>query len=480
MKALYLLTMFLAALTNPACAVSNDVEDAPDASVPRAIPTGDGLLILTTMSIRQGSRLLDAFVQAKERRNFRVRVATEADHGAGNLQGQERARRVRDWLKTVYTDYRYLLLIGDGQPDHGDLPMFTVWPRHAQPAELCGNAFALDCRSMQTDFMYGELTGNWDRNGNGRPGEHGLDDGPDGIDFHAELVVGRIPVYFGDASELDRILAHAMTYMDEPCTELAWRQETLLPAALFYLKGQRLANATAPRDVDGADITEWLVHNVLAPKGITTTRLYEQEGIRKSVHSSDASLTRENMLTAWSRGQGIVYWQAHGLPRSIGRVVWSADENRNGLPEGNEITNPVLLHSADMARVPAGKPAFVLATSCEVGSADIPDNLAHAALMHGAAVGFFGSSNVTPGDSTDYTDVTSTLDTTGFGASNAGILVIRDLLDGKTAAESLSRLRVELGTKPSADTYAGKMMLNSFGDPTLGLRSCADDTRRDE
>jgi hypothetical protein len=67
------------------------------------------------------------------------------------------------------------------------------------------------------------------------------------------------------------------------------------------------------------------------------------------------------------------------------------------------------------------------------------------------------------------------MDTTEFGATNAGIEVIKSLLDGVAPAQAYANARLSLGTSASSEAYAGKMMLNYFGDPTLTLRSSVDD-----
>lgn len=446
--------------------------DTSDSLPVQAEPAGPGIIIVTTDSIRSRSQVLDAFVQQKQKRNYRVLVATEQDYGGESERGLARAKRIRQWLQGVYSDYEYLLLIGDGHPVYGDIPMVTVWPRHAMPADSCGGAFALDCRSCETDAMYADLTGNWDLNGNGRFGEHGLDDGPGGIDFAAELIVGRIPVYFDDVTEADAVLSHAIAYMNETNEQSSYRQRVLLPAATFYLPGERLAGYTNVQKNDGAFTAEWLKQNVLdAHNGLQITRLYEREGILPAEAASEGALSQEALVSEWSRGYGIVYWLGHGASRTVSRVVWNADDNGNGKADAREISAPAFITSESAAQIEPAGAAFVVAVSCEVGSADVPHNLAQSLLLQGAAVGMLGSSNVTPGDYTDYDDEQSRFDISAFGATNAGIEVVKGLLAGQSAAAAFAQARVTIGTSQSAEVYAGKMMLNYFGDPTLTLRS---------
>ena len=350
---------------------------APLAAPAAAAEPPKGLIIVTTDAIRARSQALDAFVAAKERRGFTVLVATEAQYGAAVLKGQPRAIAIREWLKGAAAGYGYLLLVGDAHPDYGDVPMLRAWPRHTYPAGQC-SFFAVDCRSMETDAFYANLTGDWDLNGNGRFGEHGLDDGAGGIDFTPQLVVGRIPVYFDEAAPLDAILRHALDHMDAPAGLAGaggWRSRVLLPAAFYYFQGEH-AYAT---NVDGADTAEWFVKNRLAPRpGFPYTRLYERDGLAPSAHAAELPITAENVVAEWAKGYGMVFWFGHGLQKEVARVIWAEDADGDGKAGTDETTFIDFLTSDLAAGLPADRGAFVVAVSCEVGSAETPDNLAYA------------------------------------------------------------------------------------------------------
>lgn len=219
-------------------------------------------------------------------------------------------------MRGIAQEHRYLLLLGDADPQHGDVPMFTVWPRHMQPEDDCLGAFATDCRSCESDAPYADLQGDWDLDHDGRAGEHGEDDGPGGISFEARLIVGRIPVYFGDAAEADRILAHAIAYAGQTADEARYRRRVLLPSSIFYYRGQRLTGTAMLNDVDGASFADWLVRHELAPRPeLSFTRLYEREGARPSVYASDGALTQQAVIDAFGEGAGVVIWSGHGMPR---------------------------------------------------------------------------------------------------------------------------------------------------------------------
>lgn len=452
----------------PGDALAREVAEDAAEDVAESRP---GLLIVTTAAIRDASALLPDFVAEKERAGLRVRVAVEDEWGGAGLEGVARATALRTWLAGVAADFRYLLLIGDGHPRYGDVPMITVWPRHAWPSSSCGGAFALDCRSCETDAMYADLDGDWDLDGDGLPGEHGHDDGAGGIDFEPELIVGRIPVYFADGTEADRALEHAIARTEAPDPDPAWRTRLLLPAAWYYFKGQRLQSGAVVRPVDGADVAEWVRTHLAVPGAldVTFTRMYEADGVSPSAHASDVALSEDALIEQWNEGAGMVFWLAHGLPLGVSRMVWSADDDKDGAADDAEIRIPPLLTSESALRLDGTRGAFVVAASCEVGSADVPGHLAHRLLLAGGAVGMVASSSVTPGDATDYPEGAVQIDPTTLGATNGGVRFFEKLLAGRTGAQAWAEVRLELGTADGSETYAARMMLNYFGDPTLRL-----------
>ena len=473
---------FLAACTDstPSNAAADGDTEASEAEV-EAQADGDAenpatighLLIVTTEAIRKGSTKLSEFQAAREQQGYVVRIVTESEYGAKEAKGFERAKAIRSWLgahQAEFPEPRYLLLIGDAHPQYGDVPMFVTWARYSYPADSCANSFAMDCRYAESDLPYGETAGNWDLNGNSQWGEHGLDDGPGCLRFESAWRLGRIPTYFGDTSELDHILALAIAYPRETAQERAYRQKILLPAAFYYFKGQALSGMTIPEDDDGAMIPEWFIANTLADHPeVKVTRLYEKEGLRKSTFACELPLTRENVIQSWGTDMGMVYWFGHGLQRAVYRTIWSDDENGDELPNGSDITQPPFLSSEDAPLIGAKHGAFVVAVSCEVGSVETPQNLSYALLLSGAAIGVVGSTSVTPGDTTFYKDLKAPLDTTTYGASNVGIYIFGRLLAGAKASQALIESRTVLGGSNSIESDAGRLMLNYYGDPTLGL-----------
>ncbi|MBU1244770.1 hypothetical protein KKD52_17120 [Myxococcota bacterium] len=437
--------------------------------------TQKSMIVVTTKKIVSQSAKLADFIAAKEDRGYVVDVATEDDYGSAGEEGLPRALAIRAYLQSVHADYSYALLIGNAHADYGDVPMWKVWARHAWSASNCGG-FPLDCRSHETDYLYADLTGDWDLNGNGQYGETGLDQGDGGIDLVPELLVSRIPVYFDDYRELDQILTSAIDYGNAAPADIAYRKKALLPAAFYYFKGQEMVGYSFPDDVDGSVITEWFFHRVIeSSAGYTATRLYEREGIVTSRLESELALTRENLISAWKDGYGMIFWMGHGLQKEVARVIWTADTNGDGLAQDTEMSSALFIHSDDAESIGSGRPGFVVGVSCEIGSAETYQNLTAMLLLHGAAVGMLGSSSVTPGSVTDWANLESEMELERSGADNIGVLFFQDLIAGKTAGEAIWNAKLQAGTENDSESLAGRTMLNFFGDPTLSLDSTMED-----
>jgi hypothetical protein len=156
-------------------------------------------------------------------------------------------------------------------------------------------------------------------------------------------------------------------------------------------------------------------------------------------------------------------------------VVWEGDANDNQKAEADEILAPTLLYAEDMETLPGDKPGFVVASSCEVGSVENLVNLTHHMLASGAAVGVVSSTSVTPGGKFDWEDLSSTIEPDRFGSDTLGVYLFRRLFAGGYPAKAVVDAKATTGTNRSIESYAGKMMLNYYGDPTLTLGDSLED-----
>ncbi len=467
------LVLILAALWATGCGTAPDPADDDDDSAAGDDVEATTYFIITTDDVVEGSAQLVPFIAAKEQQGFVVQVATEQDWGPGDPAGLERALAIRSWLADQLTTADdagpadvFALLIGSADPDHGDIPMVNVWPRHELPEDDC-YGFQLDCRSHLTDFLYADLSGNWDLDGDGRHGERGEDDGDGGIDFDAELIVGRIPM-FGGVADVDRILGHNLAYQAQSAGEAAYRRSFLLPAAWYYMA----IDNTMPygSDLDGADIAEWIVANLVQTHDdVTATTLYESDGLYPSFQAPDLPLTVDNVVEAWNDGHGMVSLYGHGDVQGVYRMVWDQDTNQNGEGDFGEVIWQPLMTSTATEGLTGERPAFVVGNDCLIGLVTEEASLAYQLLWSGGAIGVIGSTGITPGDNTDFTDPANELDLFTSGTSNLGILFFDNLLEGDAAGIAYDTARDTAGSFATVENYTGKTMLNYYGDPSLTL-----------
>jgi len=129
--------------------------------------------IITTNAIVTGSGAgLTDFVNHKTSMGHSVLVVTETDYGS--LTGQApngTSEKIRQWLIDNYITkgIKWVLLVGNPDPDDpisatdvvGEIPMKMCWP----------NRTSYTYRESPTDYVYADLTSNWDLDGDGYYGE---------------------------------------------------------------------------------------------------------------------------------------------------------------------------------------------------------------------------------------------------------------------------------------------------------------------
>jgi len=302
-------------------------------SVPRRSPA---YAIITTSRIASACPSLAGFASLQELRGFRVIVATESEWGGGS--GDTAAENIRAWLRSnfVEMDINYVLLVGDPTPQTGDVPMKLLWPRWGQPSY----------QEAPSDYYYADLTGNWDRDGDGRPGEEWDDFGPGGIDRVPDVYLGRIACYT-DVAQTDRILRKIIAA--ESTSPGDWGRRLLLPMKPLdtvtpsYHLGERIAN------------------DIARPLGFEPVRVYETDyGLSPPPERYPCYV--ETVVDEWLRGAGVVLWMTHG---------------------GAQTANGVLTSSA-CELLDDTRPAVVYSASCSNGRPEDPSNLACSLLANGA------------------------------------------------------------------------------------------------
>lgn len=402
----------------------------------------DSMLILTSENVVKKSKELSNYIAAKRADGFKIGVATEKDYQGEDLAGIERVKKIRSYLKSVCSDYYFLLIIADPSTNGKDVPMVV-----SKPEEIEEKDFEL----VPTDIFYAELSENMDSNNNEIYGEKA-----DRIELSFELVVGRIPVYYNNIKNLDKILARTIEFIKEKPSTAEYRERFLFPTTIAYYANQDGA-AYLPK-MDGGYVVEYLKENVLGDDFSQKT-LVEKSGADPSEFIDEDPINYNAVLENWNYGYGAVYWMGHGMPTYSVRTIWSGDSNGNGYADSRELAGSTFIDSDMTAKMTHIAP-FVFQGSCLNGSVQTSDNLAYSVLLN-SAVGVVGSSQVSYG--TIFKDYNlSSQDLFAYGSA-----FIEAVAQNKPPAQVLQQKKQIWSSGSVLLTI--KMETNYFGDPSLNL-----------
>ncbi len=364
---------------------------------------------------------------------------TAVEDVATTYTGAELADKIRACIKDRWQNDGVwcVLLVGDPDPDDnslssdpvGSVPMKMCWPRNYARSE------SLDRRQAPTDYYYADLTGNWDRDGDGYYGEGYVssgepgDMGSGGMDLVAEVMVGRIP--FDDATEVETYLNRVVNYelavvgydWDAGGTQ-AWRSRGLLA-------GLRLDGFTP-----GYHYGEWLKNHYFEPRGWTCTRAYTGDfGVAPEI----APCTEDDFISAWQGGAGVVSWTTHG--------------------EAGYATD--VLSTSNVWRLPA-MPALVVATCCKNG---LPESASLASeLLSDHALAVFACTRV-------FWYIPGWEGMQDGGGLSYGCAIVEGLVEGGMAGDVLRQTATWYLTNSGASEYDvhNVQEMTLFGDPLARL-----------
>ena len=394
-------------------------------------------VIITTNAIRANADNVTKFQYRKQSMGYGVKVVTESDYGS--LSGQSpngTAEKIRQWLINNYQGYgiEYVLLIGDPNPTSGDVPMKMCWPR------LGTSSY----EEAPTDYFYADLTGNWDLNGDQSFGVWGEDTGDGGVDFAAEVKVGRIPVYNDDYNNLNSILQKIMDYEDE-VNPTSWRQNALLPMSF------------SSTTYDGAPLAEQMKADYLIGASYGTYTLYQQGSGACSLNSSYTSDQElrggTTVRDRWANNNyGLVLWWGHGSATT----AWVGCEN---------CWDNYLFSSSYTSSLNDDQPAIVFQNSCLNGYPENTGNLQYSLLKKGAisAVGATRVSWFNTG--VGYGSFDGSTTNSGIGYEYADRIVA-----GQAAGDALYNAKSSM-TPESSTRLMNFYDFNLYGDPSVGVLS---------
>ncbi len=437
---------------------STRLADAPLASSDYAI--------ITTTTISNHLTELPNLIQHLTHQGHTVTVVTENDFGS--LSGQSpngTAEKIRQWLINQYASLgiEYVLLIGSPDPDDpsdpsdsiGEIPMKMCWPCRTSSSD----------KESPTDYFYADLTGNWDLDGDGYFGEYVGDSSAGGVDFTAEVLVGRIPIYDGNYSAANTIIRRMIDY-ETDTNSIAWRKRMLLPMAVSNYENED--NEGSSRS-DGRNLPKLMINNVLIPRGHSYHVMYEKTGLSPVPDSADYDNTAHigasetNLVAQWNNGYGTVLWWGHGSETAVFRKYWNTDDG-NGIPEEDEMEWPELAYSSMMNQITSTCPALVYMSSCNCGYPENWVNLGYAALRD-QAVGVIAASRVSWYLVGTWSVLTDYADNSAIGYQTMKRLISSNY----SIAQSLYDSKSYLGNSWGAESWMNKMDFNLYGLPSISL-----------
>ncbi len=434
--------------------------------------TPSGLAIITTEDLETRSELLDDYIGLRESQGWEVTVATEQDWDVSTgEQLDDRADRIRAWLKERYVemDLGFALLIGN--PDPGGQVNNNI------PMKPCSqNNYGT---RGPTDFYYADLSGTWDSSENGVVCEFVFDSldliGEGAIDFVPEIYVGRIPCYSDGAAAVDDILARIIAYEEESVSGgFDWRRRMLLPDSIYFFDGQY--GRPEYRRWDGATVGEWFIREQLGPRGMEWTALYEKEGKNASNFDCHFPLDTPTLVDQWARGYGLVFWTGHGSNSGVYRMVWNEDSNENEMADYNELSSPEFMSTGYLFMLESAPPPFVIHGSCSNGYPESSTNLGYSMLRRGS-IGTVSASREAmtwhyPSASPEQWDKPEIWDGDVIDIVTEYSV---NLLDGMEAGRALGEAIALTTDAKGDDSWYQKSIQNLYGDPLVRLVMCTED-----
>ncbi len=263
-------------------------------------------VILTTNHIYEKSKNIRRFIESKKERGFNVFVVTQnkmindsttMSNGWGGGTGDTAAENIRKWLQENYLTLpiEYLLLVGNPDPESGDVPMKKTWLyRYTNDSDYGTDETDIN-RFYPTDYYYAELTSDWDTNGDGNygvgPGGPSGTDDTKSIDRFPDLLAGRFPFYDDNFDNLDSLFRRAIIY------------ENTVKESAEYRKNIFMAMPMLGDDWSGHGAGENVVNEVLINNGYTANRNTSTEPWYYRVYNNTPyEVQRRNDPEKWCRG----------------------------------------------------------------------------------------------------------------------------------------------------------------------------------
>lgn len=396
-----------------------------------------GLLIISSRELTEAS---EPFVRWKKWLGYQVlRLFIEDIETI--YPGKDATEQLRNCLIEITKNnntYRYVLLIG-----HLDrIPMKKLYP---DPNNHNSNG------EVPSDYYLAELTGNWDSDGDGYFGEFN----EDAVDWSPELNIGRIP--WNDPEVVSDILDRIIQYEKDKGD---WKNRALLLGAISnYVNENNLSMYQTK--TDGAELMEALKINIF--EEVSTTSLYEKEGVASSSFACDQPLNHETLFSNWSSGSyGCIAWWSHSNYRRLTRKWWDIDDGDN-IPESTELQKEDLISVYEYPV--ASRSPIVFANSCDAGW---PEKVSLGREMIRSSVSGIISSSRLSYYVMGWDEISD-----GGNASLAYYFWQEFVSQTRTAGEAAYHSKYEYLFRfhQSWQQYHNIYTFNYYGDPTLSLKN---------
>ncbi len=284
--------------------------------------------------------------------------------------GVDLQEQIRNFLIDKYDEWniQYVLIVGS----RDIIPM-----RRCDPIEWDYGDY------YYTDFYYSDITGNWDKDNDGKYAEYE----DDLVDFIPEISIGRIPS--DDENTVAQICKNIMEFGSD---EGSWKKNVLLLGAISYYEGLESFGWTYERS-DCGTIMEKCRIDIFAPKDFRCFRMYESEGLRPSTYDYELPLDHDNVMAEWTNSYSIVNMIGHSNENLAARWIWDHDDGDN-IPEvgEGELIYKDILTKSDSKLLALDKPPIVFSGGCSQlhGS----NNMGRSFVEDGAAVAYIGTTDL--------------------------------------------------------------------------------------
>jgi len=284
--------------------------------------------------------------------------------------GTDLQEQIRNFLIDKYDDWNinYVLIIGS---------------RNSIPMRTCHPIPSVYPDSLETDYYYSDLTGNWDADQDGYYGEY-IDDN---VDFVSELSIGRIPS--DDPETVSSICKNIISFESDSGE---WKKHALLLGAVIYYENLESFDWVYERS-DGATVMETCRSDIFEPHGFSCTRMYEADGIRPSTYTYDYPLERSTVISEWQKGYGIVNMLGHSNEKLASRLIWDHDDG-DEIPEMSEgeLVYRDILRLTDAGQLSMERPPIVFSAGCS--QLHTLSNMGRRFMESSAAVAYIGSTDL--------------------------------------------------------------------------------------